>query len=503
MSIPRARSRHVAALLAFGALLFVGAGFWPVQLGGSTTYVTTHGDSMAPRFHSGDLAVLRPAEDYVVGDVAAYHSKVLGTLVMHRIVAVHQGRFVFQGDLNSWVDPEDVAPDQIVGSLRLRVPHGGSWQHAGTQPWVLVAVFGVLLLGARTQSRRRTRRRSTMSSHSRTLRPAPRTGLMARSVTSVATGLAFAGLAVALVSSDAMTRVQRDEPAEPTASVRYDYSAAVPLTAAYPGRVASSPDPVFRKVAKVVTVRYRYSGPPAHVRSSVELSAGSGWHATLPGPGAPDGAPVGEVVLDLTALDRRAAAAAAATGVPIGPLTIKIVTTATRGDTRSFEAPLALQLTPESLTLAQAGAPLTIKDERLGTAKRVLPGQLGDHLTPGKARLLAMVLLAAAALLAAGSALVAGRSPASADVASIKRRHRDLLLAVEPVATAPGAAVIEVRDFEALAKLATRLNLMVVHWSRSGVHTFAVHDGPTVYRFRLGTSAPHEAAEEQPAVALT
>ena len=41
--------------------------FWPLALGGGTTYVSTHGTSMEPRFHTGDLAILRSADRYEVG----------------------------------------------------------------------------------------------------------------------------------------------------------------------------------------------------------------------------------------------------------------------------------------------------------------------------------------------------------------------------------------------------------------------------------------------------
>ncbi|HTX91153.1 MAG TPA: S24/S26 family peptidase, partial [Anaerolineales bacterium] len=46
--------------------------FAPVQLDGQTTYVIVNGSSMEPNYHFGDLAVLRQAVDYQVGDVVAY-----------------------------------------------------------------------------------------------------------------------------------------------------------------------------------------------------------------------------------------------------------------------------------------------------------------------------------------------------------------------------------------------------------------------------------------------
>ena len=56
------------------------------QIGGSTRYVVTNGDSMEPLFHSGDLALVRPAGQYKVGDIVAYWSTLLHTVVLHRIV---------------------------------------------------------------------------------------------------------------------------------------------------------------------------------------------------------------------------------------------------------------------------------------------------------------------------------------------------------------------------------------------------------------------------------
>ena len=73
----------------------------PHQIGGTTTYVVTHGVSMEPNFHTGDLAVLRAQQSYHVGEVVAYRSATLHTVVMHRVVGVGGGTFTFKGDNNS------------------------------------------------------------------------------------------------------------------------------------------------------------------------------------------------------------------------------------------------------------------------------------------------------------------------------------------------------------------------------------------------------------------
>ena len=68
--------RHLRTRLVTGGIVLLFAVAWlvagPARLGGSTTYVATHGISMEPRFHTGDLALVRPASAYRVGDVVAY-----------------------------------------------------------------------------------------------------------------------------------------------------------------------------------------------------------------------------------------------------------------------------------------------------------------------------------------------------------------------------------------------------------------------------------------------
>ena len=59
------RPPHLRAGLISATLVVLAVAAWlllaPTQIGGETSYVTTSGISMQPRFHSGDLAVVRPA----------------------------------------------------------------------------------------------------------------------------------------------------------------------------------------------------------------------------------------------------------------------------------------------------------------------------------------------------------------------------------------------------------------------------------------------------------
>jgi signal peptidase I len=119
---------------------------WPQRWGGSMTYVITHGVSMQPSFHAGDLAILRTSDRYDVGDVVAYRSDALKTIVMHRILSKGPAGYTFKGDNNDFVDPGVVTDDQLLGSLVLRLPKVGAGLRWLVDPLHLVLAAGGLFL---------------------------------------------------------------------------------------------------------------------------------------------------------------------------------------------------------------------------------------------------------------------------------------------------------------------------------------------------------------------
>jgi signal peptidase I len=134
--------------------------FLPANLGGAATYVTTRGTSMEPKFHTGDLAIVKPVNRYRVGDIAVYRSDSLHTLVMHRIIGRDGNRYVFKGDHNSWTDRDRPARADLVGKLWLEVPHGGTALDVVHRNWMFVLAAALLLLfGTSGFAVRRSRRR--------------------------------------------------------------------------------------------------------------------------------------------------------------------------------------------------------------------------------------------------------------------------------------------------------------------------------------------------------
>ena len=173
------RLPHLRAGLISATLVVLVVAAWllvaPTQIGGETSYVTTSGISMSPRFHSGDLGVVRPAAEYRVGDIVAYHSKTLHIVVLHRIIAVKGDRFVTKGDNNDFVDPDQPARADVVGKLAYRVPHGGLVLHWLHTPFMAALLCGgmalLLFMGAKQRRRRRDRRRPAAERGTRQLEP--------------------------------------------------------------------------------------------------------------------------------------------------------------------------------------------------------------------------------------------------------------------------------------------------------------------------------------------
>jgi signal peptidase I len=486
------------SVLTLGVLCLLALGVWllPAPVG-NATYVVTRGVSMEPRFHTGDLAVLHEAEEYRVGDVVAYRSDLMKTVVMHRIIEVGDGRYSFQGDNNPTPDPEALPRDHLIGTLAMRIPRGGTLLNALSAPTVLgVVAFALLASGGaatrRTRTRTRTRTgRTTLTRHRRGADggrrlPASPPGVQGAAGVLIACGvlgLLLAGLSWTRPASTVQTVVR-----EPAQSMTFSYRATVPRTAAYDGTTVGSPDPVFRKLARLVEVRYSYAGPPGSIVVAADLTTPSGWHSTLelrPRTAFTSRTHAGTVDLDLTEIQRRADEAAAVIGVPVAQVDIGLVA-AVRSGGETFPAALRLSLTPQSLTLADGPESLVATDSTTARTSEAVPSTLdlaGRHLSVATARLLSLLLVGGAVLTAIILALLVRTIAPSDEAARIRRRLAPRLVGVQTPPEAPGDAVVDVVQVAMLARLADVYEVPVLHWSGAGVDTFLVrHDG-TSYRY--------------------
>ncbi len=293
----RPATRILGALAGLAALALAWLLLAPPALGGKTSIVITSGNSMEPKLHQGDLVIVRQRSSYGVGDVVLFRSTTLGREVLHRIVAVEDGRFVTKGDNNDYRDPGRVSPGEVNGGAVLLVPGAGkpvAWlRHPLNAAMALFVLVFLSLAGGREVSRRRPRAAvRPLQPVTSAVVPAARVSegvAAARTVLvagAVALGL-FALLAAIAWRSPGTTAHPVGQAYEHTGS--FSYSAEVRPSAVYPdGRVATG-DTAFTRLVRRLDVAFDYrfdTGRRHDVRGGIALDAvisdGAGWSRTIP-----------------------------------------------------------------------------------------------------------------------------------------------------------------------------------------------------------------------------
>jgi len=148
----RALRRLLSAILLMLAVLIVlGAG---LVLTGRNDIAVTHGTSMIPVYHQGDLVVVARTSTYQVGQIAAYRIPSRNRVVLHRIVAAADTGFTFKGDHNQSIDAAHPSRDQLVGRVVFSVPGGGIWLHRVTLLLAIGLVAALFFTGSDANRRR-------------------------------------------------------------------------------------------------------------------------------------------------------------------------------------------------------------------------------------------------------------------------------------------------------------------------------------------------------------
>lgn len=521
----------------------------PRSLGGETSYVVTHGVSMEPQFHTGDLAILRAAPEYRVGDVVGYHSAKLGTVVMHRIVADDGGVYTFKGDNNSWTDPDHPTNADLIGRLAVRVPHGGRYLAAlDSTPGRCVAggVLALLLLGGAGRARRRralrTSGRHRAAAHRAPARgtqtrragpppPRPTLDLVARPAGAIPRGklaaatlglLAMAGAESWLVAQSPTAPASRTLVVQQTGT--FGYAADVASSVVYPDGKLRSGEPIFTEIARTVDFSFDYHAAAA-LHGTVALSAAlvgpSGWTTPLAtGAAAPVSGGDGHatVRVDLAAAQSALDAFTAATGVKATSaslvLTPKLDATGAVGGqptTATFDGKLTLAAGANQLTVVStpnAGGASTAPTDPLVTSAPL------DVKTPTTAprtlHLLRWQISVAGARIAAGVGVLVAlgwlvvvllgsrRSVlAEDDVEAALRRYGDRIVDAEPMAL--DGPVVDLTSLAALHSIAERYDRVILHTTRGARHSYLVRDELSWYRYDVRPDRPQHAARRDSA----
>jgi signal peptidase I len=503
----RAASISVTIALMLAAVWL----FWPSALGGGTTYVSTHGISMEPQFHTGDLAILRPDLSYSVGDVVAYRSDSLDTIVMHRIVSVDGDRFVIQGDNNTWLDGDKPSEDEILGKLFIRIPRGGKALAALQSPGPL-AVVGIAVLAvigaARAPRGRGSARPSRHDAQSSRRRTAHRSSAFSMPIRARARQIALGSGAVALLAAVgggvllAIPSTQTDSRTlQVTQQGQFSYTGAAQAGTTYPSGVIVTGDPVYTRLTDGLTVSFQdtFSGPGVEslvgtVWLELSVATPDGWTAAL-GRG-PTGVVQDGVVSASAMVDPATATAfldqhfdeigANAGGATLVVTPTVAVTGTVEGQvfTAGPLAGLAFSIDATALRVAGDAAAALVPTAQT----EVVIDEVGPRSFPvlsvsipiDVARIIAGVVLAVALVgLAAGAWIGRPRRGDAADDFLV--RHAARILPVD--AFTPGQTVVDVSDAESLHRVAERLDGLVLHHAGPDGQTLAVRDSDTTYRY--------------------
>lgn len=485
-----------------------------VVVSGSVSFVTTHGSSMEPGFHGGDLAVVRPADSYQVGDVVAYRSRLLDTIVMHRVAARDGDRYVFKGDNNEWLDRDRPTERELVGKLWWHVPKGGAALAWAAARWPLVtAGIALSMLGGLGATRRRRHRKAGTPMGN------TRSGLPQRHRSNPRISLAAAACVLAACTLLGALAFGRSTARPVTTKVEYShngsfaYSASVPAGPVYGDVGVTTGSPVFLRLLQSLDVRFAYrlhAEAPRMMGGTVALLAevadAGGWRHTvaLAAPKEFDGDEVElRATLDVAHLQAVIAEVETLTGVRQATYRVAVIanvrvtgTVAGQALNNEFSPRLsfqldALQLRPEWADGADGGGGDSVLKpsqpgvvHRLGTAQRRLD-VLGRSLTVGDARRLSVAggLSSVLALLAVAAA---GRRLRGSEQARIAARHGHRIVPVAAARPEGNQAFIDVTTMEDLVRLADQYECLILHLPTEHGDSYLFNVDRTVYRFVTG-----------------
>jgi signal peptidase I len=542
-------------LIVLGCLWFYVA---PIPLGGSTSYVVTHGVSMEPLFHTGDLAIVRSKPSYRVGEIVAYRNKMLHTIVLHRIIGREGRRYIFKGDNNNFVDPEHPRASQLIGGLWIHIAGGGTRLESFASPARagLAITLGVLLLTGGVFVRRRRRRRRDRhaggaAAAPRAPRPLPlsapepRAAILALGILVL---LPFVVLALLAFTRAPSTRRAIQIPYTQSGSL--SYSADMAPNPAYPDGVARTGEPLFTQLVNEVNLRFDYTFA-TKARHSLAgkgsflllVTANDGWHRTL-ALGSPtyfhgDHATITSTLSLswLFALTRSIETATRVDGSYEFAVVPRVVTSGNLENVplrASFSPAIQFSIDSDEINLQDGGSGKAesklLSSGGTSSAAAALAPELtpsasgsvaGDQSRPGTlalgpwhvsvsaARKLALcaigiILAALLAMLALLRPILALTAPRRRDgSARILARYGGMIIPVARVTPLRGVPVIDVADMDALARIAEHYDRSILHEKTDRGETFWVADESGQFRYTLGAqdSAPAAAPASMPAAA--
>jgi signal peptidase I len=496
--------RSFSTLASMVLLLGVWIAFAPTQLGGQAAYIIVNGNSMEPRFHRGDLVIVRRAAAYHPGDIVTYRHPVIGP-VIHRIVAREGDHFVLKGDNNSWLDSYRPTQADFLGKSWLFLPRVGQVldqvRSPGYGALLGVLMGGIIIVTGSSRKQQRQRRRPVTQELRMHRYHSDRARILA-GCTAIAClfGLLAVFAYARPVVRSSTTRVSYQH------TGRFDYAASAPGGIYDTGSVRTG-EPIFRKLTDKLTVNFAYrliSEQPADMQGTTRLLAvlddGNGWKRTLALQGAQvfHGSVVSTTgVLDLaqiqrfiTRLEQQAALPAQQYKLAVVPEIAVHGTLAGQKLQDEFTPRLMFRLDSLRMQLVQedtSANPLhPLKQgviERPDRAQNTL-AFFNVMLAVSTVRYWSLIGLGLALVGIFASGFLLLRSSGVDEAAHIQAKYSGLLIAVRAYIMSSDRRLVEVATIEDLVRLAERAGQSILHQVEHTTHSYVVEDIHVTYRYQ-------------------
>ena len=261
--------------------------FAPPAIGGQTSYIVVIGNSMEPTFHYGDLALIRQADTYEVGDIVTYSQPEIGT-IFHRIIAIKEGHYILKGDNNSWEDSYKPKKAEILGKYWFFIPLAGKFFKKLRSPAnfsLIVIVFAIafvytLSLDGKSEKKRNIGKKKIMDQISDT----------SNKSTDLLYTISIIGFIALILAFVSFTRpINKVVPDNYTYTHfgYFEYSSEVPDDIYESNRLESG-DPIFRQINDSVNINFSYelkSNERANISGSFVMMAiikdTTGWEKSV------------------------------------------------------------------------------------------------------------------------------------------------------------------------------------------------------------------------------
>lgn len=490
-------------LAAVGVLWII---FAPLQFGGRVSYVMVDGNSMEPTYHKGDLVLVRSAVEYQVGDVVAYQNGDLNRIVIHRIIARQGGRYLIQGDHNTWVDQYQPTAGEILGKQWIYLASLGKYIQKLRSPAAAAAAaaaLGVLLMTLLSNPKNEKTDQKTLPTFHVSFRNISQNGEILTLVLGI---LFFLSLFLAVFSFTHSPQQTVSDDLEYVQSGSFVYQATAP-EGVYDTRSPQPGEPVFMNLSNSLQVDFFYhlvsedaSQISGNYQMQAVLSEASGLKrrieltplAAFEGEqfslsGSLD---LGQVQTIIQEIEEKTGYSRPRYTLSFEPVVQVIGSVADRPLTAAFAPVLTFNLDGNVLQLAGGdGSGLDFTQGGVISGFKQIPAVLtifGWKLPVSTARVLSVAGLLLSVLGGLAFWFFIRQATGGEESALIELKYAPMIADVQRMALVGNERVIDVASMDDLVLLAERHAATILHESLGSTHSYFLNHDSLIYRYQMG-----------------